>query len=92
MELKELRLEIDRIDEELVCLFCARMDVAAKIGDYKRQRNLPVFVPQREQEKLADVMEKAGPEMAGYTKTLYETLFSLSRSYQQERTDHTEVV
>ena len=90
MHLNELRLEIDRIDDEIIRLFCARMEVAAKIGEYKKANGLPVFVPEREQEKLSDVMKKAGPEMADYAKSLYEHLFSLSRSYQQEGT--TEVV
>ena len=87
MELQELRSEIDRIDNELVRLFAERMDVAAKIGDYKKARNLPVFVPAREREKLQDVAEKAGPEMANYTRVLYSMLFELSRSYQSKRSD-----
>jgi len=87
MDLQELRLQIDRIDDELVKLFAERMDVAAKIGDYKKQRNLPVFVPAREREKLQDVAEKAGPEMANYTRVLYSMLFELSRSYQSKRSD-----
>ena len=87
MDLQELRLQIDRIDDELVKLFAERMDVAAKIGDYKKQRNLPVFVPAREREKLQDVAKKAGPEMANYTRVLYSMLFELSRSYQSKRSD-----
>ena len=57
MDLNELRLEIDRIDDEIIRLFCARMEVAAKIGEYKKANGLPVFVPEREQEKLSDVVE-----------------------------------
>ena len=87
MDLQELRLEIDRIDGELVKLFAERMDIAARIGDYKKARNLPVFVPAREREKLQDVAEKAGPEMANYTRVLYSMLFELSRSYQSKRSD-----
>ncbi len=87
MDIKELRLEIDKIDDELVRLFCARMDVAAQIADYKKENGLPILVPAREQEKLLDVAEKAGPELAEYTQELYRTLFSLSRSYQSKRSD-----
>ena len=87
MELQELRGEIDRIDAQLVKLFAERMDIAAKIGDYKKARNLPVFVPAREREKLQDVAEKAGPEMANYTRVLYSMLFELSRSYQSKRNE-----
>lgn len=85
MDLKDLRGQIDEIDDQLVELFAKRMDVAAAIGDYKKQNNMPVFVPQREREKLKDVAEKAGPEMANYTRVLYSMLFELSRSYQSKR-------
>ena len=85
MELKELRTEIDAIDDELVRLFGKRMDIAAQIADYKKENNLPILVPAREREKLADVAQKAGPEMANYTRVLYSMLFELSRSYQSKR-------
>ncbi len=85
MELSDLRLEIDKIDDELVRLFGQRMDIAAQIAAYKKENNLPILVPAREREKLQDVAEKAGPEMANYTRVLYSMLFELSRSYQSKR-------
>ena len=85
MELSELRGQIDRIDDELVKLFAQRMDVAAQIADFKKENNIPILVPAREREKMADVAEKAGPEMANYTRVLYSMLFELSRSYQSKR-------
>lgn len=85
MDMNELRAEIDKIDDELVRLFCARMDVAAKVADYKKEHNMPIYVPARERAKLQDVASKAGPEMAGYTRVLYSMLFELSRSYQSKR-------
>ena len=87
MDLKELRGQIDEIDDQLVELFAKRMDVAAAIGDYKKENGLPVFVPAREREKLKDVAEKAGLEMANYTRVLYSMLFELSRSYQSKRNE-----
>lgn len=87
MDLKDLRDEIDKIDDELVKLFVRRMETAAQIAAYKKEHNLPILVPAREQEKLADVAQKAGPAMAGYTKTLYTLLFELSRSHQGRLTD-----
>ena len=86
MDLQDYRKEIDAIDDEMVRLFSKRMDVAARIADYKKAENLPIFVPAREREKLTDVAQKAGPEMANYTRVLYSMLFELSRSYQSKRT------
>lgn len=85
MELSELREKIDHIDTELVRLFTARMDIAAQVADYKRANNLPIYVPARERAILQDVADKAGPEMANYTRVLYSMLFELSRSYQRKR-------
>ena len=87
MDLNELRQEIDQIDDQLVKLFCQRMDVAARVADYKRENNLPIFHPGRERAILQKVAEKAGPDMGNYTRVLYSMLFELSRSYQAKRND-----
>ena len=84
MELNELRSQIDTIDDELVQLFCRRMEIAEQIADYKRQNNLPILVPAREREKLLDIASKAGPDMANYTRVLYSMIFELSRSHQSK--------
>ena len=83
MDLQELRKQIDKIDDQMISLFVERMRIAAAIGAYKKEHALPVLVPAREAEKLNDVSEKAGPEMAEYTRELYTALFALSRSYQE---------
>ena len=85
MELHDLRKEIDAIDEELIRLFRQRMEVAGRIADVKKDKNLPVLDASREEQKLASVMAKAGPEMAEYVRQLYKTLFVLSRDYQESR-------
>ena len=84
MDLNELRSQIDEIDDQLVRLFCQRMEIAAQVAQYKKEHGLPILMPAREREKLQDVSQKAGPEMAGYTRTLYTMLFELSRSYQSK--------
>ena len=64
MDLKEYRQEMDAIDEEMVSLFVKRMNVAAKIADYKKENNMPILAPAREREKLQDVAKKAGADAA----------------------------
>ena len=85
MNIQELRNEIDQIDDELVKLFCRRMDVSAQVAEYKRENNLPIYVPAREREVLAKVAETAGNDMGNYTRVLYSMLFELSRSYQSKK-------
>lgn len=83
MDLIELRNEIDKIDGELTRLFKERMEIAAKVGKYKQENNLPVFNRQREREIINSVTGNVPEEFQSYTKTLYQTLFELSRSYQK---------
>ena len=87
MDISELRNDIDTIDDQLVKLFCQRMEISEKIAQYKKEHQLPILVPSREREKLKDVAQKAGTDMANYTRVLYSMLFELSRSYQGKMTD-----
>ena len=87
MELNELRTKIDEIDTELVRLFTERMQISGQVAEYKKANNQPIYVPARERAILKDVAEKAGPEMANYTRVLYSMMFELSRSYQQKQND-----
>ncbi len=86
MDLKDLRNQIDGVDDELVRLFVKRMELSAQVADYKKENKLPIFVPAREREILQEVAKKAGPEMDNYARVLYSMLFELSRSYQSKRT------
>ena len=84
MNIDELRLEIDAIDKQLTALFEKRMETAAAIAKYKQENSLPVFNREREREVLNKVTDSVAPEFQGYTKTLYQTIFNLSRSYQKK--------
>ena len=53
MNLEEIRTEIDALDKELLALFERRMDLCRDVALYKKEHNLPVFQPERE-EKLLD--------------------------------------
>ena len=87
MDLGEIRQEIDKIDDALIKLFCARMELSAQVADYKKANNLPIFVPAREQAILDSIAEKAGSELSDYAQTLYRTIFEVSRNYQQHRNE-----
>ena len=82
MNLDELRLQIDKIDHELVDLFQQRMEVARGIAEYKRESGMPIYDARREREKLAEVAALSDDEMKDYTRVLYSLMFELSRAYQ----------
>ena len=85
MEIQEIRKRIDEADEQLVQAFAKRMRAASDIADYKREHGLPVWDPAREREVMAKQTKAVDGDMAMYVKLLYNTIFDISRSYQQRR-------
>ncbi len=47
-KLEELRKQIDKVDEEILKLLNKRAELAQEVGHIKKQHNLPVYVPSRE--------------------------------------------
>ena len=84
MNLEEYRKQIDAVDEEIVRLFQERMDIAARIAEFKKAQGMPILQPARERAKLAEVSEKSREDMQSYMRVLYSLLFELSRTYQEK--------
>ncbi len=82
MDLQDYRLVLDGIDRELLALFSQRMEIAAKIGEYKKENNLPVFDPARERQILLNIRERSPEGMGDYAVALYSLIFELSRASQ----------
>ncbi|API88217.1 chorismate mutase [Marinilactibacillus sp. 15R] len=57
-ELEQYRDEIDAIDQELTRLFEARLKTVLKVGEYKRQHELPVLDASREQKVIAKNVDR----------------------------------
>lgn len=91
MELNEIREQIDAIDEELVGLFNKRMKLSAMVAAYKKENDLPIYVPEREQLILQKVAQGADPALSDYVRNLYLKIFELSRSYQEKCLDISEI-
>ena len=81
MTLDEIRKEIDDIDARLLPLFVSRMECAKKVAAVKKEKGLPVFNAEREQEILDRMEEKAG-EFGGEARILYANMMDMSRSLQ----------
>ena len=84
MNLEEIRTEIDSIDKALVSLFIRRMNCASAVAEYKKANDLPILDASRERALLKKVSDLSGEELEEYTRTLYSTILSLSRSYQHK--------
>ncbi len=80
--LEEIRGQIDQIDRQMVDLFKARMEAAAQVAEYKREKGLPVLDAGRERSLLGKIGDEAGEELADYAQSMYRTILAASRSYQ----------
>ena len=82
--LQQLRQDIDKIDGQLVELFRQRMDVTRRVGEYKRERDIPVLDQARERQVLQNKGELAGDELRPAVITLFQTILALSRRQQRD--------
>ena len=84
--LEELREQLDQIDDKIAELYEERMEVCARVGEYKIQAGRKVFDRQREKEKLADVASKVKGEFNRKgIRELYQQLMSMSRKLQYQQ-------
>ena len=88
-DLQEIREEIDAIDDELCDLFSKRMDLALAMARYKKDHDLPVLDQIRENQVLARVTERLGEPLDRYGRILFNSMFDVSRTYQQNCMDLT---
>ena len=58
-QLAELRSEIDELDDDIWSLIAKRIEVAKRIGEYKREHNIPVLQAKRYDEVLQRRLEWA---------------------------------
>ncbi|MCI7643752.1 MAG: chorismate mutase [Lentisphaeria bacterium] len=80
MNLDELRAEIDLIDRELLQLINRRAEVAKQIGSWKRERDLPIYVPEREEALLSKLFElNPGPLGNGAVEGVFRKLIESCR-------------
>ena len=82
-DIDALRKEIDEVNTGIVELLKRRMEISAQIAAFKQENGLPVNDPEREQAILDKVSAQAGEELAEYAREVFETLFRVSRSYQE---------
>lgn len=83
MDLQEIRGQLDRIDKEIVGLFEKRMELCAKVAEFKVRTGKAVYDPKREKEKIASVKEMVdGGFMKQAVGELFLQMMTLSRRYQ----------
>ena len=84
MDIADWRKKIDEIDRRLVELLNERARCVAEIGRIKRQNELPIQEPNREQEVLRHVAEaNQGPLEDAALRRVFERIVEEGRSLQR---------
>ena len=82
LDLSEIRKEIDGVNKELLSLLIKRLQLCSDVAEYKKERGLPIYVPEREKAILDWAEEAAGPEFAPYARRFFEQIMALGRDYE----------
>lgn len=83
--LEEYRGQIDAIDSQLAKLFLERMSVTKKVGEYKKERGLPVLDSARERQVIAAKAALTDdPAGKADLAELYAAIMGISRRQQRE--------
>ncbi len=82
--LSELREEIDRIDKELLLLLNRRAKLAQEVGEIKKKKGLPFYVPGREAKILSKLEElNQGPLPAESIRAIFREIISACRALEE---------
>jgi len=85
-KLAEFRLRIDAVDREIVELLNERTRVVENIGRVKREAQLPIYEPKREEQVFANITESNhGPISQDAVKRIFERIIDEMRGIQRLR-------
>jgi len=85
MEIDQWRDLIDELDEQIVQLISQRAAAAHAIGVLKRESEIPVYEPQREQQVFDHVCRaNLGPLADEQLLHIYERIIDVMRTLQRE--------
>jgi chorismate mutase len=90
--LKMLRREMDEVDSALLEILARRLEIASKIGIYKKNHNMTILQVQRWQETILDRMKKGvryGLD-ENLVKSIWELLHKQSFKIQSELLNRTD--
>jgi len=84
MDISGWRKKIDELDKQIVRLISERAEAAQAIGELKREAQLPVYEPGREQAVFDHVRAiNSGPLADGEMLHVYERIIDVMRTLQR---------
>ena len=83
-ELEKCRVLIDDVDRRIVALLNERTRVVEDIGRVKRQTNLPIYEPKREDQVFANISaSNRGPLTEEAVRRIFERIIDEMRMIQR---------
>ena len=83
-KLEEFRVVIDQIDRRIVALLNERTEIVECIGRVKRECQMPVYEPRREDQVFANIAEaNHGPIGHAAVRRIFERIIDEMRSIQR---------
>lgn len=84
LSLDELRRGIDSVDQKILELLLQRVGLVMAVGEYKRERGIPVYDPSREHDLLDRLCKAAQPPLRSETvRNIFERIIDESRRIEQ---------
>lgn len=88
LDLDALRRGIDAVDQQILKLLHDRVRLVIQVGDYKRERNIPVYDPERERALLQRLCQAAEPPLdQDAIRRIFERLVDEFRRIEQHHVD-----
>jgi chorismate mutase len=85
-KLEEYRVTIDELDRRLVALLNERTAIVECIGQVKREAQLPVYEPRREDQVFANIAAaNKGPISQEAVRHIFERIIDEMRGIQRDR-------
>ncbi len=89
--LDEFRVLIDEVDRRIVALLNERTRVVEDIGRVKRQAQLPIYEPRREEQVMANIAgANGGPLTAEAVRRIFERIIDEMRTIQRLRMEQSD--
>lgn len=83
-ELDQYRKDIDAIDQELTRLFESRLNTVLKVGQYKKEHDLPVLDASREQAVIEkNVGRLIDPQFEPQIIQFFQTMMEITKEMQE---------
>ncbi len=88
MNIKKVRKEIDKLDNQLISTLKKRFELSKKVAEYKYKNSIKIFDRVRENEIVKDRIEKfkkSGFDDRRFVKKMFRMIMKKSRKIQKQR-------